>query len=275
MSMSDFDFGNMFGGYHGYGGAGILAALSGIFIVLLLILIAIMVIVYVFESLGLYTMAKRRGIPYYGLAWVPVANMWVFGKLADQYDNFKKGSNMHLTQILLYGDIGLTVLYIIAAIANSAVMMMILWMPAIALAVFEFIALYKIYHAASPSASVALLVCSILFTIVMPFALFALRNKDEGYAQGYAPAGPAPQAPPQYQQPQYQQQPQQPQQPIQYTQAPPQPAQQPENAAPAAPAASEAPATAAPEAPAPAAPAEPAAPAAPADDEKPPYDGEN
>ena len=55
------------------------------------ILLALAVVMYVFQSLGLYTMAKRRGIKCYGLAWVPIGNLWIMGKLADQFDDYKKG----------------------------------------------------------------------------------------------------------------------------------------------------------------------------------------
>ena len=57
--------------------------LSTFLIAVLIITIAICVVMYVFEALSLFTIAKRRGIPNYGLAWVPVGNMWIVGKLAD------------------------------------------------------------------------------------------------------------------------------------------------------------------------------------------------
>lgn len=59
------------------------------------------VLVYVFYSLGLYTIAKRRGLRYYGLAWVPIADYWILGSIADQYHNAHTGKNLKLRKHLL------------------------------------------------------------------------------------------------------------------------------------------------------------------------------
>ena len=40
---------------------------------------------YVLQALGLYTIAKRRGISNPWLAWVPVAWVWVLGSISDQF----------------------------------------------------------------------------------------------------------------------------------------------------------------------------------------------
>lgn len=42
-------------------GAAVGAAVAGVLVILLVILLALAVVMYVFQSLGLYTMAKRRG----------------------------------------------------------------------------------------------------------------------------------------------------------------------------------------------------------------------
>ena len=49
------------------------------------------VVSYIFLALGLYTMAKRRGIKNFWLAWIPVVNVWVLGCIADQYRYVNKG----------------------------------------------------------------------------------------------------------------------------------------------------------------------------------------
>lgn len=51
----------------------------------ILVTLALSLVIYIFESLGFYTMAKRRGIHYPGLAWVPIGRDWLMGSLADQY----------------------------------------------------------------------------------------------------------------------------------------------------------------------------------------------
>ena len=46
---------------------------------------------YVLSSLGLYTLASRRGIGNAWLSWVPVLNIWIIGSLSDQYQYVVKG----------------------------------------------------------------------------------------------------------------------------------------------------------------------------------------
>ena len=55
------------------------AAGAGFLSILLFFVLVVGLVFYVFESIGLYTLAKRRGLQYPGLAWVPVANMWILG----------------------------------------------------------------------------------------------------------------------------------------------------------------------------------------------------
>ena len=152
----------------------------------IIIAVAVGIVFYVFESLSLFTIAKRRGIPNYGLAWVPIGNMWIIGKLADQYDNYVKGRNMKLAGLLLGFGAGAAGLALIGGLAYIFILMPLAYLALIALIVFEFIALYKIYHAASPDSAVVLLVLSIFFSVIIPFVLFAFRKKDEGYERAAA-----------------------------------------------------------------------------------------
>lgn len=160
---------------------------------------------YIFQSLGLYTLAKRRGIHCYGLAWVPIGNLWVMGSLADQYDNLINQKNMYLRRILLAGGIAMyaflaVYFFFLATLINSMSysyvdpaiftfiwIFMIFSLVIIAVAVFECIALYKVYVSANPQTATVFLVLSILFGL-SPFFLFADRNKDLGMV---APTGPA------------------------------------------------------------------------------------
>ena len=53
--------------------------------VYMLIMAGVSVGTYVFQSLGAYTIAKRRGIRKPWLAWVPVGNLWIFGYVVARY----------------------------------------------------------------------------------------------------------------------------------------------------------------------------------------------
>ena len=58
---------------------------------------------YVLYSLGLYTIAKRRGIRNAWLAWIPVATVWILGSVADDYIVRTNGgkSNMRTWMVVL------------------------------------------------------------------------------------------------------------------------------------------------------------------------------
>ena len=58
-------------------------AVAGVLIVAAILIVLINIVLYVIKSLGLYTIAKRRGIHHPGLAWVPIANTWILGSISD------------------------------------------------------------------------------------------------------------------------------------------------------------------------------------------------
>ncbi len=68
---------------------------------------------YVLLALGLYTMAKRRGINKPWLAWIPVANVWLLGCISDQYRQVAKGEKKAKRKLLLTLDIVMIVLAVV------------------------------------------------------------------------------------------------------------------------------------------------------------------
>ena len=186
-------------------------AFAAVFGVIGLISLALGIVLYVFLSLSLYTLAKRRGILHPGLAWVPVCGArWIMGSLAEYG---LVGSEMCIRdrrRLLLWLEVGMYVLLGLffclmggmvagAVIDNgSQVAAMAVWMllgyflllaEAIVFAVFQYIALYRIYKSCDPKNTTLFLVLSILFNITMPFFLFACRKKDLGMPRPEAPEG--------------------------------------------------------------------------------------
>lgn len=178
------------------------------FLVPFIVVISVLsVIFYVFYSIGLYTLAKRRGLRYPGLAFVPAINYWLIGSAADQYDLIYKGRNMKLRHVLLWLSIPFYLLYIIYCVLYFDYMSNI-WMSysfmsfptalmivtsimfplGIVLTVFHSIALYKLYRSCTPDNATALLVCSIIFSVIVPFVMFSLRNSDKGMPPQEAPS---------------------------------------------------------------------------------------
>lgn len=188
-----------------------LFAMAAVFGVIGLISLGLGLVMYIFLSLSLFTLAKRRGILHPGLAWVPVCGArWIMGSLADQYVYFAEGKVKYQRRLLLWLEVGMYVLLGLffdlmggmvagAVIDNgSQVAAMAVWMllgyflllaEAIVFAVFQYIALYRIYKSCDPKNTTLFLVLSILFNITMPFFLFACRKKDLGMPQPEAPEG--------------------------------------------------------------------------------------
>lgn len=156
-------------------------------------------LLYVFQSVSLYTIASRRGIRYPGLAWVPIGSAWILGSISDQYyyANYRLIRNRR--KLLLGLAIGQLVCGIascflsiqmqnisggsIADIYMSTSIFAICELGIAALAivssVFVFICQYHLYKSCNPNTATVFLVLSILFGLY-PFFFFADRNKDLG-----------------------------------------------------------------------------------------------
>ena len=202
---------------------------------------------YVLMSLGLYTLAQRRGIQHAWLAWVPVGSLWILGAIADDYQLKVMGQVKNRRKALLILWIVLFVLAILlVALAvgmamgfaldpnitgsdavSSILVVVVAYLALIVLAivatVFQYICLYDLYASCDPSNKTLYLLLSIFVGGLSSIFVFICRNKDQGM---YPPAPYGWQYQPQYQQPQYQPQYQQPQyQPPQYQQPTYQPPQ--------------------------------------------------
>ena len=165
---------------------------------------------YVLMALGLYTIAKRRGIKNAWLSWVPVLNCWIIGSLSDQYRYVVKGQVKNKRKTLLVLNI-ITWVISVAMIVVAVVMVVNvakagmagvseeelleavfgplfgilgLCLPmigvSIATAVIHYMAMYDIYTSCTPQNNVLFLVLSILFTVTEPFFVFFTRDKDGG-----------------------------------------------------------------------------------------------
>lgn len=59
------------------------AAMIPVFIIMMLFSFALPIAVYVLSSIGLYRMAKSCNLESPGLAWVPIANLYILGSIAE------------------------------------------------------------------------------------------------------------------------------------------------------------------------------------------------
>ncbi len=167
---------------------------------------------YVLQSLGLYTLAQRRGIRKAWMAWVPVLNLWTLGSLSDQYQYVVKHRFHSRRKLLLGLAIGMAVLSaaysvlyaggIINLVAKlpqlasvqemlymlryqpvlmaAAGVSCVMWVLGLLQAVFQYLCLWDVYASCRPDRKVLYTVLSILVPVTMPFFLFSCRNADKG-----------------------------------------------------------------------------------------------
>ena len=160
---------------------------------------------YVLQSLGMYTIAKRRGIRKPWLAWLPLGNMWILGSISDQYRYVAKGEVKNKRKALLGLTIALSILvigiYVLyfamifqgvmdsTAVDGSFVLSYFAAIIPVALGllvfsliatVIQYIALYDLYASCAPSNAIIYLLLSIFINVTMPFFVFACRKKDLG-----------------------------------------------------------------------------------------------
>lgn len=190
---------------------------------------------YVLFALGLYTLAKRRGIHHAWMAWVPVLRVYLLGCVSDQYRYVVKGQTRNKRKVLMTLTIIQVVLSIILAVlavvfvarlfmyittpnaeapvnmilGGTAVIVLLALVVigvAIAYAVFYFMALYDLYRSCDPENATLFLLLSIFISVTAPFFIFFSREKDIGMPprrdSEQAPA-PAAYAPPAYTPPAY------------------------------------------------------------------------
>lgn len=184
----------------------------GIFFVVYLLMMfiasAISMASYVLQSLGMYTIADRRGIRHSWLAWVPLGNLWILGSISDQYQYLAKGNIKNRRKVLLGLSIGFFLFYIVwivamivglilteglAGEAVAGILLIVLGAllmvaMAIAMVVYQYLCLYDLYSSCNPSNAVLYLVLSIVFSVTMPIFVFVCRKKDLGMPPRKQPA---------------------------------------------------------------------------------------
>lgn len=183
-------------------GMGALGVFLGIYLIFILLMMAFSVVSYVLHSLGLYTIAKRRGIHHAWLAWIAIGSEWILGSIADQYQYVAKGKVRSRRKALLgleLAVLGTTIASYICIAAMAvvgamdaapeamvlpALLMVLFAMAMIVLSiifmVFVYIAYYDMFASCQPENAVLYLVLGIIFPIAMPFFVFACRKQDKG-----------------------------------------------------------------------------------------------
>jgi len=164
---------------------------------------------YVMQSLSIFTIAKRRGIKNPWLSWIPMANIWMIGNVADDYDMHRDNVDRKWRSVLLcltiitVGLVIFTYIFIFAKLIFGALiyayympshsellelfvpmylMIILISLVSVALSVCQYICYYKIFESAVPKKSVKYLIISILVPLGLSICLMKCRNQDYLYS---------------------------------------------------------------------------------------------
>ena len=83
------------------GVAGTALGIIAIVLVTYLLTFGLAIVMYILQSLGIYTIAQRRGIKHPWMAWLPVTNLWILGSISDQYRYVALGQVRNRRKVLL------------------------------------------------------------------------------------------------------------------------------------------------------------------------------
>ncbi len=180
--------------------AGVIGLIVVIYLIVVLAIALFGIVSYVLQALGMYTIAERRGIRNGWLAFIPFGAAWILGSIADQYQYVAKGKVKNRRKWLLGLNIALVVGYFAwfivfmatgifaapgagsenTAIAVAVIGASVFFALAIVLYVVYYISLYNLFVSCEPDNATLYLVLGILFSVALPFFIFAARKKDNG-----------------------------------------------------------------------------------------------
>lgn len=163
-------------------------------IIYFVVIFGISITMYLFEAFGLYRMGQRLGFKNPWLAFVPVANVYALGKVAEQYVKNDGKPSAKFSKILLTLNIiilAIAVLFVVFAVVAAVLFSnrVAIFIPiilgylaligiAIAQSVVYYIALWRIFAIYDNNNATVFLVLSIFISFLYPIFLFVLRNKE-------------------------------------------------------------------------------------------------
>ena len=172
---------------------------------------------YILTSIGLYTIAKRRGISNPFLAWIPIISCWTVGGIAEEYD--QKRSIKRNWKLAILTPKMIVALSIVSMIASCITLAMqnvfsasdillssgiiffyisytILVMSGVVASIVSYVCYFKIFESTKTEKALLYLILSMLIPMAMGICLFSCRNKgysneqpamSENYYTGYVP----------------------------------------------------------------------------------------
>lgn len=178
--------------------AGVLAV---IYVIIVMFSVMMGIAIYITSAIGQMKMSKKCGVENPWLAFVPVARAYNFGLLAEKYDDGRIAPKKYgrillgLNIAVLAGGMASIIGCVIAVILSSGIsqtsaassrigilLLVLITLAytalAVVTAVFNYIALYRVYKMFSPANAALFLVLSIFFSIAFPIIMLVLSFKE-------------------------------------------------------------------------------------------------
>lgn len=206
-----YDFESLYPGLGEGFAMGFVGVVLALIVIFALVALVVSVTSYVLSAIGLYRIAKRRGIHHAWLAWIPVANSWLLGSVSDHYQYVSNHKITKRRTVLLILSIVIWALSVVQGICTGLVGIMsgadgyIMGMSivigvlsfaimgaSVALMVFGYMAYYDLFRSCKPGSAVLFLVLGIIFSFTLPFFVFAISGSDKGMPERRAPRSEAP-----------------------------------------------------------------------------------
>jgi hypothetical protein len=143
---------------------------------LVIFFLVIGLVFYILKSIGLQTLAARRGIENPWLAWIPIADLYIMGLLVGKMDIF----GYHLDNLGLWLPVIVIGCYILSRIHGIGFLFIL------ALLVFMILFVNKLFGIYTTQATLYTVLSVILG--LLPVFLFVIRNNEP---LNQAPSGPA------------------------------------------------------------------------------------
>lgn len=201
-------------------GESIISTILSVLAVVLAVVFLVGIVFYILRAVALYNLGKNRGVRLYGLAWVPIANNWVLGGIADAHDKYDN-RDYKWRHILLWLAVGIAAIGVLmgtslsrsvegvvasayssgdmtasllSGIGGAGSLSSVFLAAVTAYSVCSYIAYFKLFESTSPTSCIILLIIGIVIPIAQPIILMCVRHKnaDVGF-EPTQPAIPAPQ----------------------------------------------------------------------------------
>lgn len=149
---------------------GALVGLGAFIFLVAIIALVIVLVIYVFQSIALHKLAEKNNIPNAWLAWIPVGNMYILGKIGFEIYAEEDKKNEVFTWVLLGCSAVSVVIDGLSGLANLGVLVFSVW------------AYYNIFNKINKPNAVLFTILSAVFRIggvILFFNRYRFTNQEE------------------------------------------------------------------------------------------------